>query len=305
MLNVERTRQYLKDFDFRSLFIEELGWDHHTLTFPVNADGQTYTLKGIAEKRGVHIFECSPDAEGGIPTYSLRQQIERQAAKTAYEHLIIFTDADRTRQIWQWVSKEPSKPLAYREHTYYRGQSGLPLIQRLNQIVFRLDEEEGLTIDLVAFRLKDALNKEHVTRRFYDRFKTEHDAFLGFLKGIPDDKLQRWYVSVMLNRLMFIYFVQKKGFLNGDTDYLRNRLNAMRQTGRDRFYQDFLCPLFFEGFAKRPEDRSSETRRLLGTVPYLNGGLFLKHQIEEQHGEAIRIEDEAFERLFAFFEQYR
>ncbi len=78
----------------------------------------------------------------------------------------------------------------------------------------------------------------------------------------------------------------------------------MQQQGDDRYYRDFLCPLFFEGFARRPAERSPEINALLGTVPYLNGGLFLRHQIEERHGEQIAIPDRAFERLFGFFDQY-
>ena len=69
-------------------------------------------------------------------------------------------------------------------------------------------------------------------------------------------------------------------------------------------HRESLCPLFFEGFAKREEHRSAETNRLLGSVPYLNGGLFLKHQIEELHGKRIEISDRAFEQIFDFFEQY-
>ncbi len=62
--------------------------------------------------------------------------------------------------------------------------------------------------------------------------------------------------------------------------------------------------MFFEGFAKREEQRGLRMNRLLGRVPYLNGGLFLKHQIEELHGKHIEIPDKAFERIFDFFEQY-
>jgi hypothetical protein len=146
---------------------------------------------------------------------------------------------------------------------------------------------------------------ERVTRRFYDRFKTEHSAFLKFLKGIPDEDMQRWYASVMLNRLMFIYFIQKKGFLNKDTNYLRNKLAQIKDKGKDLFYSDFLCPLFFEGFAKKESERSTNANKLLGQVPYLNGGIFQKHQIEELHGETIRIADAAFEKLFDFFDAYQ
>ena len=49
-------------------------------------------------------------------------------------------------------------------------------------------------------------------------------AFLKFLKGVPDEEMQKWYVSVMLNRLMFIYFIQKKNFLDNNENYLHAKL---------------------------------------------------------------------------------
>jgi hypothetical protein len=80
-------------------------------------------------------------------------------------------------------------------------------------------------------------------------------------------------------------------------------LEESKKNGKDKFYTDFLCPLFFEGFAKKK--RSAEIRKLLGNVPYLNGGIFEQHQIEELHGEKIQIPDKAFEQLFDFFDDYR
>jgi hypothetical protein len=87
--------------------------------------------------------------------------------------------------------------------------------------------------------------------------------------------------SVMINRLMFLYFIQAKSFLNGDQDYLRNKLKESRDRKKDGYYRDFLCPLFFEGFARKKEERSAAVNKLLGAIPYLNGGLFQRHQIEE------------------------
>jgi hypothetical protein len=116
--------------------------------------------------------------------------------------------------------------------------------------------------------------------------------------------MKSWYVSVMLNRLMFIYFLQKKGFLDNNRHYLRTKLTHFLDHAPERYYADFLCPLFFEGFAKPPSQRSSATKQLLGDIPYLNGGLFLKHQIEMQFGQTIQIADVAFEQIFAFFERY-
>ncbi len=109
----------------------------------------------------------------------------------------------------------------------------------------------------------------------------------------------------MLNRLMFIYFIQKKGFLDNDPNYLRTKLAQNQEQSTDRYYKEFLCPLFFDGFAKPETERSRDVKRLLGKIPYLNGGLFQKHQIETFHGENIEIPDKAFEQLFNFFEQYQ
>ncbi|MDD5558434.1 DNA methyltransferase [Candidatus Methylomirabilis sp.] len=303
-LDVTRTRQYLSRFDFKTLFLEELGWDSHTASVDAVSDGQTFALTAIAQKRGMVAFICSPNGPSGIPEYPTRRKIERQVAKSVQEHLIIYTDPAQTTQIWQWVKREVGKPTACREHTYHRAQPGDALIQKLQVIAFSLDEEERLSLVDVTSRTRTAFDVERVTKRFYDVFQKEHAAFLKFLKGIPDEELQRWYVSVMLNRLMFVYFIQKKHFLDGNPDYLRSKLAESLARGKDRFYREFLCPLFFEGFAKKDSERSTATNRLLGKVPYLNGGLFLRHQIEEQHGKDIQIADAAFEKLFSFFEQY-
>ncbi len=304
-IDITRTRQYLKDFNFKNLFIEELGWDHCSNQIDVTIDGFFFNLAAVAEKHGMVAFTCNPSTTGLIPDYSLRCKIERQAARSVHEHIIVYTDSDKTSQIWQWVKRETGKPTACREHAYHVNQPGDSLIQKLQAIVFRLEEEEILTIGEVAGRAKAAFDVERITKRFYDRFKTEHDAFLKFIDGIPDDELQRWYASVMLNRLMFIYFIQKKGFLANDDNYLRNKLLKSKGHGKDLFYKKFLCPLFFEGFAKKAISRSPEINKLLGEIPYLNGGLFLKHQIEELHGKHIEIADNAFEKLFDFFDQYQ
>jgi len=303
-LNIKRTRTLLQNFDFKTLFIEELGWNHYTSILDIPVDGQNFALGAIAEKRGIVVFVCGPSNNGSMPDYSIRRKIERQVTKSHHEHLIIYLNADKTIQVWQWVKRQPGKPAQCREHTYYASQSGDLLIQKIDNLAFSLEEEKQLTIIEVGRRAKKAFDVEKVTKRFYDRFKTEHEKFLEFLKGVPEDKFQRWYVSVMLNRLMFIYFIQKKGFLDNNTDYLRSRLRKSKEHSKNGYYKNFLCPLFFEGFAKKEEDRTPETNRLLGKVPYLDGGLFQQHQIENLHGKEIQIKDAAFENLFAFFEQY-
>ena len=303
----QETRQYLEGFDFENLFTQLLGWNYHTQTLTVTVGETEYQLTAIAEKRGMVVLECPvPETDGLIRDYAARCKIQRQVARSIHEHFIIYTDAEKTMQIWQCVKRERGKPIACTEHRYYRNkQSGESLIQKLQSIVFTLEEEEKLTIIDVTGRVQATFDVEKVTKKFYGHFEKEHAAFLKFLEAIPDEGMQRWYASIMLNRLMFIYFIQKKDFLDSDEHYLRSKLTQSQAKGTNQYYKEFLCPLFFEGFAKPEAERSSEMKRLLGEIPYLNGGIFQKHQLETLHGENIEIPDKAFEQLFDFFEQYQ
>ena len=305
-INRDQIRQLLRDFEFETLWIEELGWDRHreevaTEIREREGDESEYILTTIAQKRGMAVFLCPARADGSIPDYAIRRKIQREVARSVHEHLIIYTDAAETTQIWQWVKREPGRPAACREHRYGRGQSGESLIQKLETIAVSFDEEEDLTLIDVRGRVRAAFDVERVTKRFYDRFKTEHAQFLRFLEGIPDQEMERWYASVMLNRLMFIYFIQKKDFLNNDPDYLRTKLNQSQATATDCD----TIPIFsvhssLRGLRNRSPNGAERWGRLLGKVPYLNGGIFQRHQIEELHGERIQIPDAAFEKLFKF-----
>ncbi len=300
-INTSLIRRYLQAADFRRLF-NELGWDQYTAQLPLQLDGQRFTLQAVAEKRAVVALICT--VSGALPAYATRRKIERQVAQRHREHLIIYVHSARSEQIWQWVRQEPGKPLASREHRYHNQQAGDSLIQKLQGLAFTLAEEEKLTLVDVTGRVRAAFDVAKITKKFYDQFTKERSAFQKFLSGVPDDELQRWYVSVMLNRLMFILFIQKKGFLNDDRDYLRTKLAESQARAADRYYRDFLCPLFFEGFAKPEAARPAPMQRLLGRVPYLNGGIFQRHQVEQAYGQAIQLPDAAFTRLFAFFDQY-
>ncbi len=305
-VNTNRARQLLKDFDFRSLFIDALGWDQHRASLEIPLDGQRVALEALAHKRGMVAYHCPTPSGQRLPEYALRRKIEHQVAKTAHEHLIIFTDAGRTTQIWQWVKREPGKPTACREHTFHKSQPGDALLQKLQAIAFTLDEEDTLSLTDVTRRARAGFDVERVTKRFYDRFQKEHAAFLTFITGITERADHEWYASVMLNRLMFIYFVQRKGFLDGDAEYLRKRLNRCRQEkGKDKFYsfyRYFLLRLFHEGLGGKT--RTAALERLLGRIPYLNGGLFEEHAVEQRYAN-IQIPDEAFERIFDYFDQYQ
>ena len=303
-LNRDRVKQHLKNCDLQTLFIEELGWDHGGSDIAV-AD-ETYALEAIAHKRGMVAYQYVADSARALPDYPTRQKIERDVGKTVREHLIIY--ADSGAQYWHWVKREPGRPDRSRQHIYRQGQAGESLIQKLEQIAFTLEEEEDLTLVDVTSRVRAAFDVEKVTKRFYDRFKKEHSAFLTFIEGIKNTTDREWYASLMLNRMMFIYFIQKRGFLDGNPDYLRDRLERVRQQQGEGnflgFYRLFLLRLFHEGLGQPEADRAPELAALIGKVPYLNGGLFEVHDLERANPQ-IHIPDEAFERIFAFFDAYQ
>lgn len=311
LLDRARCCPLLQSFDFRTLFIEELGWDNHKASLEIQFAGQPHTLQAVAQKRGMIAYRCAVSAGEHLPEYSVRRKIEQQVAKAAHEHLIIFTDAAQTTQIWQWVKREPGKPAACREHTFHKSQTGEALIQKLQAIAFTLDEEETLVLTDVTRGARAAFDIERVTKAFYRDFDTHRLAFLKFIDGIGEVADREWYASVMLNRLMFVYFIQQKGFLDGDTDYLRHRLDrCQKEQGKDKFYsfyRYFLLKLFHEGFGKRRKDRSPELEKLIGNIPYLNGGIFDVHELEKpgRYGQDIQIPDQAFERIFDYFDQYQ
>ena len=192
-INLRETRQYLKESEFETLFIEELGWDYHRIQ-PLNitVDETDYRLTAIAEKRGMAVFECSPTtSDDHIPDYTTRRKIQKEVAKSFHENFIIYTDAPKHTHIWQWVRREHGKPTACREHRYHTTQPGDLLIQKLEAIAFSFEEEGQLTLFDVTSRVRVSFDIERVTKKFYDHFKREHTAFLKFLNGIPDEEMQR------------------------------------------------------------------------------------------------------------------
>ncbi|MBC8230763.1 putative DNA binding domain-containing protein [bacterium] len=306
-LNISRTRDLLQQFDFKTLFIEELGWSQPTNRQPVawDFDGTRLERRQIAQLSGVVVFEVS-SSDDHIPNAKTRAAIHQDISRLHHENLLIFLGQKRTQSLWYYAKREGAKSYP-RDHYYFKGQPGDLFFSKLSAMVVdisELDEQGNLPVFEVANHLRKALDVERITQKFYNEFEQEHLAFLELIEGIDDERDRRWYASIVLNRLMFVYFLQRKGFINdGDTFYLQSKLNESRSRSSDLYYRDFLNSLFFEGFAKPEDKRSQKARNLLGKIKYLNGGLFLPHPIETRW-QNIQIPDKAFENLLELFERY-
>lgn len=320
MLNKQEFSNYIREFNFRELF-NEMGWNNDRTSQPIAVEEQTFMLQSVAEKSGFKILICSPTSDGFIPDYNTRKKLETKVRKLFQEHLIIFQNSQKTEQIWQLVVRQTGKPTKVTETRWNANQSPELLFQRAAGIFFEIDEEDRITIVDVTKRIAENFhqNAERVTKQFYDRFKKEHGSFYSFLSGIDDhiDEWNRtnpknkkenlskqWYVSLMLNRLMFCYFIQKKGFLDKNKNYLRDKLNASQKKNGNQFYsfyRNFLLELFHKGLGE--PNHNDGLKAEIGRIPYLNGGLFDEHEIEKDFKD-IQIDDKAFERIFDFFDQY-
>ncbi len=307
-MSLDKTRftELIQKFKFKELF-NELGWDHAEAEVQIAIENEKYNLTAVAEKRGFVIFICSPSTNGKIPLYNSRKKIDLKITKLYFEHLIIYTDKDNFQQIWQLVIREADKPVLVRETPYFQTQHPELLFQRLRGIFISLDDEEKITIADVRSHVREQFNTnaEKVTKKFYQDFKNQHTAFLKFIEGIENIVDRDWYASLMLNRLMFIYFIQKKGFLDDNINYLNDKLKeTQKKKGKDKFYsfyRDFLLVLFHKGLGA-PE-RDDKLIKEIGKIPYLNGGLFDVHQIESKY-KNIEISDNAFHKIFNFFDDY-
>jgi len=314
--------KHLSAFDFARLFVDVLGWNRAPAEgqWQSDAAGETaFTRRTVAELGGVVAIQVVMDS--GWPDEAQRLRVWKHIAHSHVENLLIFTDRqDKASQSqWYWVKRdkhpETGKPrLTARRHDYFRGQPVDLFAAKLQAMVVELSELDAtgrLPVLEAARRIQAALDVDKTTKKFFTAYQQQHLELLAHIKGIANERDKRWYASVLLNRLMFVWFMQKKFFLDGgNVDYLHTKLAESRQRGPDRFFGEFLNALFFEAFAKPETDRSPAARALTGQIPYLNGGLFLHHKLEldanhaPRVGTTLTVADAAFKGIFDLFASF-
>ena len=319
-LDFPNFQKHLSAFDFPRLFVDVLGWNQAPSAARAWRDDGTahhpFARRMVAELGGIAVLQVV--ATESWPDEATRAAIWKHLSQQHAENILIFTDCrDRASQSqWYWVKRgrdeATGKPKnTPRRHDYFRGQPVDLFASKLQAMVVELSELDAagrMPVLEAARRIHVALDVDKTTKRFFTRYSEQHDKLLDQIEGITDERDRRWYTSVILNRLMFVWFMQKKFFIDGgNTDYLLTKLAESRQRGADRFFGEFLNALFFEAFAKPEVDRSALARQLTGRVPYLNGGLFLHHKLEldanhqPRLGTTLRIADAAFQGVFDVF----
>ncbi len=301
-----------KDFDqlidrgaFRDLFVTEMGWNNpdNSQSILITIDEQDFEFVPVADKQGFHVYTCETDE---LPATTDCKKLDNKLRSYGYDYICIFVQRGTSHHLWLTPVKTNEKRELVKTE-YIGGAKADLLFSKVDDLTFELTEQVLITDVKQRVQGSFHLNSEKVTKDFYTQFRKEHKAFATHIVGFNSDKDRDWYTSVMLNRLMFCYFIQKKGFLDMKVNYLQDKLKWVKERqGEDQFfgtfYKGFLCSLFHDGL-NSPRHDSEAFLAKYGRIPYLNGGMFDDHQLEREN-QGIDIADVAFENLFNFFDKW-
>ena len=214
--------------------------------------------------------------------------------------LVVFDSGS----VWRlsFVCDIKGENTAAKRFTYVFGESD----NYYNTPVGRFDalQRNGISFE----HIKDAFSVERLNKDFFNGYK---ERYVKFLNHINDDtKENRDYVKKLLGRLVFLQFLQKKGWMGvpanqqgwngGDKFYLNHLIESYE--GNDRLLSDVLEPLFFNTLNERRDNDLADSR--LGEnikIPYLNGGLFDKDDLDKKD---IDFPYDYFKELMDFFAMY-
>ena len=179
-----------------------------------------------------------------------------------------------------------TKTTAPKRYTFLLG-SNEPCTTAANRLFELVDKKQKGSLFLTD--VEEAFSVERLNKDFFNGYKDRYKKFLAYL--VDDTKENRDYVKKLLGRLVFLQFLQKKGWMgvpaingkweNGDRNYLYNLVK--RHEGNDRLLSDVLETLFFETLNEPRTDDIADP--ILGDnikIPYLNGGLFDRDDIDKK-----------------------
>ncbi len=166
---------------------------------------------------------------------------------------------------------------------------------------------------------QSAFSVEKVTKKFFTEYR---EVFERLIKEVikqnkhlkstlfsRDGSVEN-FVKILLGRLMFLYFIQKRGWLNcfdgwgsGDKKFLYNKFQEAKKDKRN-YFKDYLEALFFDTLNNPRRDKPDQATQFGGRIPFLNGGLFEPNYSYKDPSQIVLIDNDSFEQVFSVFEKY-
>ncbi len=180
-----------------------------------------------------------------------------------------------------------------------------------------LARDSGDTIKWDVAQWDQAWDVAAVTEEFYRNYKVIFEELKGFIaQQTRGDDEAHLVTQRLLHRIMFCWFLQRKGWLYRQQDYLRGLFELAESHRRSHgsgprypnYYRDYLWPLFFCALNTPSDDRPTDEEwsrlaAVVGQVPFLNGGLFAPEQPYDAR-DALSLPNEAFAPILELFEGY-
>ncbi|WP_419547431.1 Eco57I restriction-modification methylase domain-containing protein [Microcystis sp.] len=246
---------------------------------------------------------------------NLERLVVTQLLKNHPYTLFVFSDFHQER--WHFLNVKydvkQEKRQVLRRITVGPGEQLRTATERLS--LLDLDNISSESPLAIQERHDEAFDVEKVTKKFFEQYRSVFEKVEQLItKTIPNADQRRLFTQKLFNRLMFIVFIQKKGWLkfNEQTDYLETLWQDYQNdnsTSDKNFYHNRLTHLFFTGLNNPQQtdiisiNNGGFLRQIIGTVPYLNGGLF--EQDEDDRNPNIIVPDQAIDvilhKLFSNF----
>ena len=178
-----------------------------------------------------------------------------------------------------------------------------------NTPTHRLGDLSGKLRTLRISDIFDAFSVETLSKEFFEKYHIHYDCIVSELaRQGKTGAVYHDYVKKLMGRIVFLHFLQKKGWLCGDTNFMLNTFS--QSTRRSDYLESVLEPLFFGILNTEPAKREQVFSRngwqqnlveKWASIPYLNGGLFERDEVDNLR---IVLPEYIFSNLFAFLASY-
>jgi len=181
-------QECIKQHRFRELFVEDLGWDNSSSSLEMVVDEQSIKLESVAEKRGLRVFACRLHRTS-LANRGLLRRVQKQLIRHHHEHIIVYHSDEPMKQVWQWaIHQDDGRKVRHREHPFLSCNPPQPLLKRLSNLRFSLEEEESATlVDAMARtrRTLDVIPEQEMFARFPSYAKQSDELAVAMRAGEP------------------------------------------------------------------------------------------------------------------------